>query len=122
MNPNSSANSEFPILFSPTNLEYGGYFYRLFVGMYGQYHFFKYVFRFAKFIKNNCPASDAPRDSVKKSRSQKDLERKALFSLLGKVLKTYLPWYNPAKLEIPKMHSAMSAQYSEEAVDTRIMN
>ena len=100
---------------------YGGYFYRLFVGVFGQYHFFKYVFRFANYISKHCPDSDKPKTLEVKTRGQKDLERKALLSLLGKVLKTYSPFYNPAKLEIPEMHASMSTQYSNEAIDTRVM-
>ncbi len=98
---------------------YGGYFYRLIGGMYGQYHFFKYVFRFAKFIRENCPDKDLVDQQPVKTAEQKKMERTALLKLLGNVLKTYLPWYNPSKLEIPGVHAMMSEQYSNEALETR---
>jgi len=96
---------------------YGGYFYRLVVGMYGQYHFFKYVYRFARFIAQNQPSVDESRPSGKSKRSEQG--PKAAFALLGSLLGTYLPWYDPAKLKLPENIGALSERFSEEALETR---
>jgi len=47
-------------------------------------------------------------------------QKTVLWSLVvGKVLKTYLPWYNPSKVEVPKEHLNRSKLFTEEAVSIR---
>lgn len=100
---------------------YGGYFYRLFVGMFSQYHYFKYVLRFASYISQHSPDSDKQKAAAARTRGQRLQEAKDLFSLMGKLLKTHSPFYNPAKLEMTESHTSMSSQYSSDAIDTRAM-
>ena len=96
---------------------YGGYFYRLFVGIYGQYHFFKYVYRFARFIARNEPLVDESQSAgMRKSRKRSP---KAVFALLGSLLSTYLPWYDPANLKLPENVAGLSEKFSVEALETR---
>ena len=98
---------------------YGGYFYRLLVGMFAQYHYFKYVLRFAGYISQHSPSLDQPKAAVARTSGQKIQEAKELFSLIGKLLKTHSPFYNPAKLQMTELHASMSSQYSSDAIDTR---
>ena len=100
---------------------FGGYFYRLFVGIYGQYHFFKYVYRFARFIAQNEPIADKDQAGGK-SKSTKNSSRRSLkvvFALLGSLLGTYLPWYDPANVELPDNIEGLSEKFSVEALETR---
>ena len=96
---------------------YGSYFYRLFVGLYAQYHFFGYVLRFKKFIKANRP--QPPSTPAGKTGMADPTGAAFLLSLAGAWLSTYLPWYNPAKIVLPKTIAILSARYSEEALETR---
>ena len=95
---------------------FGDYFYRVIVGMYGQYHFFKYVFKFAHFIaKHSPPKVKGAADSELKALGSYSL----LFLSLGKWLGTLMPWYNPAKLVLPSKHGEFAKIYSELALETR---
>ncbi|MBE9539659.1 MAG: metal-dependent hydrolase [Proteobacteria bacterium] len=91
---------------------YGDYFYRLFVGIYAQWHFFRYVDRFAKLIKDNDPQPQGQRVTF-----VQELMIKCAW--YGRVLRTYLPWYNPKNLKIPKSHNRHSREFSEQALDER---
>ena len=91
---------------------YGAYFYRLFVGIYAQVHFFSYVIRFAKLVIKHDPQPQKGAMTFG--------QKTVLWSLVvGKVLKTYLPWYNPSKVEVPKEHLNRSKLFTEEAVSIR---
>ena len=98
---------------------YGDYFYRLFVGIYGQYHFFRYVYRFARFIAQNQPRTDETQSAAMRKRSRKRRSPKAAFALLGSLLATYLPWYDPANLKLPDNVARLSEKFSLEALETR---
>jgi predicted metal-dependent hydrolase len=100
---------------------YGGYFYRLFVGIYGQYHFFKYVYKFARFIGQHQPPRD-PEASPEPLASVPERKLKPALALAGRWLATYLPWYNPANVRLPKTHREMTAALSEAALETRGVN
>lgn len=95
---------------------YGDYFYRVIAGIYAQYHCFKYVFKFARFIaKHSPPKKKGAADSELKTLGSYSL----LFLSLGKWLGTYMPWYNPAKLVLPSKHDEFAKIYSELALETR---
>jgi len=99
---------------------YGDYFYRLVAGAYGQYHFFKYVFRFSKFIAQNAPQALEHGSALMPSRNLLGDWREQL-SLLGAISKVYLPGYNPAKLDLPGNVAQFSHRYDAEAREIRPM-
>jgi len=99
---------------------YGDYLYRLVAGTYGQYHFFKYVFLFSKFIAQNAP------QALEQGRAlwpTKNLigDWKEQLSLLGQISRVYLPGYNPAKMAIPENVAQYSKTYVEQALEIRPM-
>lgn len=99
---------------------YGDYFYRLVAGTYGQYHFFKYVFLFSKFIAQNAP------QALERGRAlwpDKNLlgDWKEQLSLLGAISKVYLPGYNPANIELPDNVAQYSKDYASAAREIRAM-
>jgi len=97
---------------------YGDYFYRLIFGFYGQWHFFKYVYRFSTFIAENYP------DAIKTKQPAKwaNLPKPgfvAAVSLLFGVIRTFSPWYDPAKIKLPSQLSTFVSQYSQRALEIR---
>ncbi len=99
---------------------YGDYLYRLVAGTYGQYHFFKYVFLFSKFIAQNAP------QALEQGRAlwpTKNLigDWKEQLSLLGQISRVYLPGYNPAKMVIPENVAQYSKTYVAQALEIRPM-
>ncbi len=99
---------------------YGDYLYRLVAGTYGQYHFFKYVFLFSKFIAQNAP------QALERGRAlwpHKNLigGLGEQLSLLGQISRVYLPGYNPAKMEMPDNVARYSKTYAEQAHEIRTM-
>lgn len=99
---------------------YGDYLYRLVAGTYGQYHFFKYVFLFSKFIAQNAPQAIEQGRALWPSKNLLG-DWKEQLSLLGAISKVYLPGYNPAKMEIPENVAQYSKSYAEQARDIRVM-
>ncbi len=97
---------------------YGDYWYRARVGAYGQYHFFKYVFLFSKFIAKNAPQA-LERGKSLSTPKEINGEIKDLFSLLTKIINVYSPYYNPKNYDLHPLVSTYSKQFSKEAKDIR---
>ena len=99
---------------------YGDYFYRLVAGTYGQYHFFKYVFLFSKFIAQNAPQAIEQGSALWPDKNLLGGWKEQL-SLLGAISKVYLPGYNPAKIDLSANVAEFSKRYAEEAREIRTM-
>ena len=99
---------------------YGDYLYRLVAGTYGQYHFFKYVFLFSKFIAQNAPQALDRGRALWPSKSLLGSWQEQL-SLLREISKVYLPGYHPAKMEMPDNVAEYSKSYAEQALEIRPM-
>ncbi len=97
----------------------GGYFYRLFVGLFAQWHLLHFTFRVATYMLNaDAEALTKYGGRVgRRARLRKQLAMLARH-LLPKVLWTYSPWYTPHKIELPKGMKALARHYSERAVST----
>lgn len=100
---------------------YGDYLYRLVAGTYGQYHFFKYVFLFSKFIAQNAPQALARGRALWPSKNLLG-DWKEQLSLLGAISRVYLPGYNPANVKIPENVEYFSRTYVEQAKEIRSMS
>lgn len=97
---------------------YGGYWYRLIAGAFGQYHFFKYVFLFSWFMAKNAPqALEQGRTLIPTTRVVGSWRER--LSLLGYILRVYSPFYDPAKLSLPESVHEHSRQFTDEASDIR---
>ena len=97
---------------------YGGYWYRLAAGAFGQYHFFKYVFRFSWFIAKNAPQALEEGRTLMPTTNAAGNWRERL-SLLGSILRFYSPFYNPARISLPENVVEHSRQFTGEATDIR---
>ncbi len=83
----------------------GSYLYRILFGTRAQWHYVSYIRRFA-----SCMTGGLGRKPV--------LERTAMHrSALRRYLRTFSPWYDPAKIEIPEGVDALLARYSAMAAN-----
>lgn len=95
----------------------GGYFYRLFVGLFAQWHLNRFVLRAALAIK----AADGPAFPERWGglratwRRLKPHAWRALRLLVPKVWATYLPWYTPHRIAMPAQALARARHYTEAA-------
>ena len=99
---------------------YGDYLYRLVAGTYGQYHFFKYVFLFSKFIAQNAPQALEQGRALWPSENLIGEWREQL-SLLPEIAKIYLPGYNPTNIELPVNVAEHSKALISQAREIRQM-
>ncbi|MFO0723581.1 MAG: metal-dependent hydrolase [Myxococcota bacterium] len=95
----------------------GGYFYRLFVGLYAQWHMSQWILRVANYLGAAEEKRFLDQWGGVKGRRARLLPVFWLMvrRLLPKVLKTYLPWYSPSRIRIPDSVKTLWAQYSARA-------
>lgn len=91
----------------------GGYFYRLGVALYAQWHLNRFVLR----VMDAMLGADAEAFRRKYggrvaawSRTQ-TLRRQKVTMFFPKVLATYFPWYSPHKIEMPAAAKALADHY-----------
>jgi predicted metal-dependent hydrolase len=85
----------------------GSYPYRIVVGTWSQWHFLRYVWRFA-----GCMAQGVGR---RLAVSRTPIERDAF----RRYLHTFSPWYDPARIELPDGVAALLARYTTMAEHVR---
>jgi predicted metal-dependent hydrolase len=78
----------------------GSYVYRILVGTWSQIHYARYIGRFA-----GCMAHGL---GHRLGRPRSDMHRAAL----RRYLRTWSPWYDPAKIDVPPQVEALLARYS----------
>ena len=82
----------------------GSYFYRLRAGSWAQWHYLRFTDRFARIMANSL--------GRKLRITGQPYERTGLRNWL----RTYLPWYDPANIEVPSAVPALLAKYDERAL------
>jgi len=93
----------------------GGYFYRLFVGLYAQFHFLRFVRRVTRYMLEVRPA-EPPTPEQKKER--RAAAWTALRYGLPLVLRTYLPGYTPHRIEFTEEMRQIADKYTALAIST----
>lgn len=96
----------------------GGYFYRLFVGLFAQWHFLRFVSRVVRHLIEASPDIVAQHGGKEGMRKRKHANSAASLKLLPRVLKTYLPWYTPHDIVVDDLFRAAAAQQTESALST----
>lgn len=100
----------------------GGYYYRLVVGAWAQWHFSRWVRRVVKYMMSVRPppklsaAEKAERAEQKKT--SRILQPARARDLLPGLLRIYLPSYTPHDVEIAPGMQALADKYSEMALQT----
>jgi predicted metal-dependent hydrolase len=97
----------------------GGYFYRLFVGAWAQWHFMSWINRATRYMLKVSPQ---PKRSAKEIADQNaaDLMGNAssLRLLIPALLRTYLPTYSPHNVEIAPGIQTLADKYTAMAIKT----
>ena len=97
----------------------GGYFYRLFAGIYAQWHFTSWIRRVNKYMLEVMPP---PERSPEVKRARKQFERaerrRAFKKLLPAIIRIYLPNYSPHDLEISPAMQIIADKYTGMATST----
>ena len=97
----------------------GGYFYRLFAGIYAQWHFTSWIRKVNVYMLEVMPP---PARSPEVKRARKQFERaerrRAFRKLLPAIMRIYLPSYTPHDLEISPAMQVLADKYTELATST----
>jgi uncharacterized protein len=95
----------------------GGYFYRLFVGWFAQWHLVRFLKRATQCMLDSDPTtlSKYGGEAGRKARVRK-LNGRLLRKVLPRVFRTYSPWYTPHDIAMPEKMKELAARYDREAV------
>jgi predicted metal-dependent hydrolase len=98
---------------------FGGYFYRLCVGIFAHWHLDRFVRRVARVLVESDAEAFRARYGGQSAWSRlKPWLWLALTRLWPKILKTYMPWYSPHRIAMPANARALAQYYSELAAQT----
>ena len=96
----------------------GGYFYRLFVGIWAQWHFTGWIRRVAQYmLKTRPPQTTVARNESSGKGHLSKLKPTRIGKLLPDLLRIYLPNYTPHGVEIAPGIKVLADKYSEMALE-----
>ena len=94
----------------------GGYFYRLFVGLFAQWHLLRFITRVQRYMLEADPAAVKQHGGEAGRRERRRRASRATRrGLLPSVLRTYLPGYIPHDIEFTEEMRMMAQAYTERA-------
>jgi predicted metal-dependent hydrolase len=93
----------------------GSWFYRMRMSLWSQKHYFKWVKRFAAIMKANEAELFARYQTPEIIAERKAFNRHYMRRGLPRVLTTYMPWYDPAKVDLPVAYEDARVHYSHVA-------
>jgi predicted metal-dependent hydrolase len=97
----------------------GGYFYRLFAGIYAQWHFMRWIRKVNRYMLEVMPPPKRSPEVIKERRAKARAQLgDAVRRLLPAVLRIYLPNYSPHKLDISPYMQVVADKYTEMATST----
>lgn len=103
----------------------GGYFYRLVVGAWAQWHFTRWIRRATKYMLKAMPqpqpktmSKSGEKDVVKDAKTVPSIKPAGVKNLLPGLLRIYLPNYNPHDVEISPGMQVLADKYTKMALRT----
>jgi hypothetical protein len=96
----------------------GGYFYRLAVGVFAQWHLNRFALRVTQAFQANDPEGFRAKYGGRAAawKRVRPLLGLAVRLLFPKLFATYLPWYTPHAIPLPAEASALAKRYTEMAL------
>jgi predicted metal-dependent hydrolase len=97
----------------------GGYFYRLFVGTWAQWHFTSWIRRVANYMMSvRPPPKRSAQEIAERKKASRMPEATRARDLLPGLLGIYLPSYTPHDVEIAPGMQALADKYTQMAIKT----
>ena len=97
----------------------GGYFYRLVVGAWAQWHFISWIRRVAAYmLKVSPPPKRNTKEVTERKKPGLSLTDSSVLSLLPSLLRIYLPNYTPHDVEISPGIQVLADKYTKMAIKT----
>ena len=97
----------------------GGYWYRLVVGIYAQWHFTRWIRKVRRYMMKLSPQPErSPEDIRARRKLGRAAGRLALRRLLPSLIRIYLPSYTPHALEVSPAMQDIADKYTEMATNT----
>ena len=97
----------------------GGYFYRLLVGAWAQWHFTSWIRRASKYMmKANPQPKRGAEDVAKDAKAVPMIRSASVGNLLPGLLRIYLPNYTPHDVEISPGIQVLADKYTKMAIKT----
>lgn len=93
----------------------GSYPYRLRIGLWAQSHFFNWGMRLAKTMKDADPETMARFQEPEVVAARKKFNAHFWRRGLPRLAKTYSPWYDPRKVDLPDAFQIAQGRYSDLA-------
>ena len=97
----------------------GSYLYRVFAGFWAQRHFTRWGMRFARLMMNADPEILHRYSALEIRVARKAFNDDYLKRARPHVLKTYTPWYNPRRIQLPANYESVREHYSSVATSLR---
>lgn len=97
----------------------GGYFYRLVVGTWAQWHFTRWIRRATKYmLKVHPQPKQGAQKMAKDTKNVPSIKPAAVKNLLPGLLRIYLPSYSPHNVEISPGMQVLADKYTKMAIKT----
>jgi uncharacterized protein len=93
----------------------GGYFYRLFVGLWAQLHFLGWGKRLTDVLREADPEVFARYDTQESKQRMKQLRKRYFSAVLPRWLAIYTPWYSPRKIRLTPKFEAVRRRFNDAA-------
>lgn len=91
----------------------GGYFYRLFRGIWAQWHYMRWGYRLAQCMLE-ADGETVARHAHSAAESAR-VRRRFMWKALPKILSIYMPWYSPRRIPLPAQFEAARQRYTAAA-------
>ena len=97
----------------------GGYFYRLVVGIWAQWHFTRWIRRVTRYmLKTSPPPMRSAKELAERRKSSVMPRMASAGSLLPGLLRIYLPSYTPHDVKISPGIQVLADMYTKMAIKT----
>ena len=97
----------------------GGYFYRLVVGIWAQWHFTSWIRRVTRYmLKTSPPPKRSAKELAERQKSSAMPQMVSAGSLLPGLLRIYLPSYTPHDVKISPGIQVLADKYTKMAIKT----
>lgn len=96
----------------------GGYFRRLGIGLFGQWHMLRFILRVTNYMIGASPEIMERHGGKEGARRRREMRSAGARGLLPAILRTYLPWYTPHAIPFTEEMRRLAERFDAEALST----